>query len=196
MVVDPVAMALQYVWRTLTPLQVPMAVVGGLAMAHWRYWRATLDVDVMLAVDRQHELQVIEALLAAHCRPKTNLEVKSLGGVRFLQLQYEPPDSAVDVQIDLLIADSSFHAQVLTRSMPTTIKGTEVQVAACEDLILLKLLAGRIIDRVDVIALLKRNVKELDVAHLLRWGKILDVMAPLRAAWSEALPDVSFPDRS
>jgi hypothetical protein len=77
----------------------------------------------------------------------------------FIQLTYEPPDAFVEVQIDLLFADSPFHRQALQRrvKLPAESLGIEMAVVSCEDLIILKLLAGRILDRVDVAPLAQRE---------------------------------------
>ena len=37
---EVVVRSLRHVWKTLQPLKLPMAVVGGLALATWKYVRA------------------------------------------------------------------------------------------------------------------------------------------------------------
>jgi hypothetical protein len=62
-------------------------------------------------------------------------------------------------------------------------------------LILHKLLAGRLIDRVDAAALLRANRPAVDLAYLLRWAEELDVMGDLAETWSEAFPGERLPPR-
>jgi hypothetical protein len=39
--------ALKHVWVALQPLNLPMAVMGGIAVAAWKHVRATQDVDLL-----------------------------------------------------------------------------------------------------------------------------------------------------
>ena len=43
---EAVIRTLRHVWVTLEPLELPMAVTGGIAMAAWKLVRATRDVDL------------------------------------------------------------------------------------------------------------------------------------------------------
>ena len=104
-----------------------------------------------------------------------------LGRLELVQLLYEPPESLIDIQIDLLLADSPYHKIALERRVPTSLPelDIEVSVLACEDLILQKLLAGRMIDLADAAALLRANRDALDLGYLNRWAGKLGVAAEL-----------------
>jgi hypothetical protein len=39
---------LQHVWLALKPLKIPVALMGGIALATWKYVRATRDIDLSL----------------------------------------------------------------------------------------------------------------------------------------------------
>ena len=69
----------------------------------------------------------------------------------------------------------------------------EVDVVACEDLIIYKLIAGRILDRVDAAQLLRINRPGLDLKYLLRWTNQLGIREELAEIWREALPDDTVP---
>jgi len=60
---------------------------------------------------------------------------------------------------------------------------------ACEDLILHKLLAGRVIDLADAAALLRANRETLDLNYLNRWASHLEVDGGLAGVWKEAFPE-------
>jgi len=45
---EPLLRALRHVWVTLEPLGLPMAVMGGIAVAASKHVRATQDVDLLL----------------------------------------------------------------------------------------------------------------------------------------------------
>ncbi len=67
---------------------------------------------------------------------------------------------------------------------------------ACEDLILHKLLAERIIDLADTAALLAANRESLDFGYLKSYIEKLDLWPAFRQAWRAAWPNEPFPDQS
>jgi len=191
MVADALLRSLKHVWTTLEPLGMPMAITGGIALASWEHVRATQDVDILIAIGDTNVTAMLDRLRKAHIRPKHTPALRSLGQIDLLQLLYEPPGTFLDLQIDLLIARSAYHEQALERCVTTRLDdlGLEVAVVACEDLILLKLLAGRIIDRADAAAILRTNHSSLDLTYLAHWVGKLDLAQSLTEIWREALPD-------
>ncbi len=69
----------------------------------------------------------------------------------------------------------------------------DVDVLTCEDLILHKLLAGRLIDRADGAALLRANGPHLDLAYLKQWVARLGLEILFDEIWSEACPGDAAP---
>ena len=187
---------LQHIWETLRALNVPAAVIGGIALAAWKHVRATKDIDLLVAIDpndAKHFESVLQGLSAAGMRTKRTPPVTNLGRLKIIQLLYEPPDAMMDLQVDLLVADLPYHRAALDRRVFTQLPdlGLEVAVLACEDLILHKLLAGRMIDLADSVALLRANRKVLDLDYLNRWAGRLEVVADLAGVWKEAFPEPS-----
>jgi hypothetical protein len=181
---------LQHLWVTLQSMNVPMAVMGGIAVSTWKHVRATRDVDLLIGVRASDVDLMMQRLSEAGFRPKHSPAILNLGELHLVQLLYEPPDAYVDVQVDLLLAESDYHMQALGRRVPVQLPDLDIEVSvlACEDLILHKLLAGRIIDRADVAALLRANRAALDMPYLLPWAKNLNLEADLTSVWEEAFP--------
>jgi hypothetical protein len=167
-----------------------MAVTGGLALATSKHVRATRDVDLLVDVGGNDLDQLIEELRTAGLRPKRTPPVTSLGALDVVQLLYEPPEAFVELQIDLLLAKSEYHREALRRRVPTQLPdlGIGIAVLACEDLILHKLLAGRLIDRADAAALVRANRDRLDWDYLARWARELAVTDDLAQARNDAFP--------
>lgn len=182
--------ALQQVWTTLSALNVPMAVMGGIALAVWEHVRATQDVDLLIGVEHQKADGLLGVLRRAGFAARRQPPLLTLGDMRLLQLLYTPPGRFVEVRVDLLLADSEFHRQALARRVPARLPGADVDVSvlACEDLVLYKLLAGRIVDRADCIALLTANRASLDPRYLVEWAGRLGVLPALNESWSAAFP--------
>jgi hypothetical protein len=172
MTAEAVLQCLRHVWLALTPLQFPMAVVGGLALARWKYIRATRDIDLLVGVKPAGHETLLDHLERPGVRPKRDPPITDLGELAVVQLLYEPPGAFIDLQIDLLLADSEYHRTALRPRIPTRLPDLDLEVAVlrCEDLILHKLLAGRLIDRVDAANLLRANRDALDEGYLATWS--------------------------
>jgi len=187
--------AVRHIWLTLKSVEVPAAVAGGIALAAWKHVRATKDVDLLLGVGRRDADRLLPTLQAAGIRIKSDPPWTSLGRLAVLRLRYEPPGAFVDIEIDLLTGERDYHHQAIERRVAMRLPDldVDVDVLSCEDLILHKLLAGRVIDRADVAALLRANGERLNLRYLTSWSEELGLSDGLSEAWSEVLPQMPFP---
>jgi hypothetical protein len=167
---------------------------GRVAMSVWRHARSTKDVDLLLGVAESQAEELFQRLKAAGLQPKNDPPFISLGEMKILQMLYEPPDAFLGMQIDLLLADTAYQKQAIDRRISVVLPRTDLQISVltCEDLILHKLLAGRIIDRADASALLSLNSDTLDRRYLAHWLDALDLQADFLAIWQEVFPDRQF----
>ena len=162
---------LRHVWVTLDQLGFPLALMGGLALSIWKHVRATRDIDLLISLGQADVEFVLAELSRAGIRTKHQPPVLDLHSVRIIQLLYEPPESFTDLQIDLLLVESEYHERALARRVSAHVAeiDLDIQVLSCEDLVLHKLIAGRIIDKADAVALLRANRKTLDLGYLSSW---------------------------
>jgi hypothetical protein len=188
-------MTLEHVLRVLTPLGHPLAVMGGISLAAWKHVRATFDVDLLIAVDLSEIDPVVSALSMHGCRPKRSPPMIVVDQHHFAQFLYTPPDEFYEVQFDLLLAESELQKSALARRVTRDVPGISrpVDVLNCDDLILFKLVAGRIIDRADAAMLLRENRDSIDLSYLLSWIAKLNLTADFQSIWAEALPGQSLP---
>jgi hypothetical protein len=186
---------LNLVWGTIQPLGQPCALMGGLALAVWSHARFTRDVDLLLGIDRTEIDTVVNQLVSRGCRPKRVPPLLTVGDHSFLQFFYNPPDEFYEIQFDLLLAETPLQKSALSRCIEQGIEGVDrpVSVLSCEDLILFKLVSGRIIDRADAAMLLRENVDDLDLQYLGDWIGRLDLGKDFQEIWAEALPARELP---
>lgn len=194
MVADLVLRTLRHVVQILNNGQLTRAIVGGVALSVWDHVRNTRDADFLVDVGDNLD-DMLNAIQAAGLRPKHDPPVLSFGNHRFTQFLYEPPESLIDIQVDFLLADTEFQRDVLARRVVTRFPDAELDVfvLACEDLIVFKLLAGRIIDLADAAALLRANRDCLDFALLRRECGRIRVADELTRVWDEAFPNTAMP---
>jgi len=187
---------LRLAWTTLQSIRVPMALIGGLAMTAWKRPRFTKDVDLLLAIPEPEAKSAVQQLVAKGFRSKRPEGMVRLSdGTRFVQLIYDRPDATLEIQLDLILATSEFHRQAIARrvALPEAELGFAIDVVSCEDLIVLKLIAGRILDRVDAGELMKANRDSLDLDYLTDWVRRLHLDKALAEAWHDVFPETTPP---
>lgn len=195
---DPLAVTLIRAWEILEPLGIPVAVMGGVSLAAWNRPRFTQDVDLLIALPEEEKEPVIAKFLEGGFFLKKGAERRwiPLGGIELFHLFYEPPDTFMDLRLDLLAARSDYHLGILQRRVPIRLPllDREIAVVSCEDLLILKLLAGRMIDRADAAMLLRNNRDRLDLEHLLKSVKEQELQLQFAEIWDEAFPGEQPPD--
>jgi len=167
--------------RTAALLQsrgVDFALIGGLALQPWGRIRSTLDVDMVVFIPEANQPDFQDALVAAGFRLRTAAPVR-LEHVSLLQSVLPHAASGLDIRVDFIFASSPFHRRILERKVTVAINDHAFPVASCEDLILLKLLGGRPIDRVDASELCQLNAADLDVAYLREQATALGISQEL-----------------
>jgi hypothetical protein len=190
MISDLLLGVLRHVWNTLEPQGVPCALMGGIALSVWDHVRATRDVDLLIDLEGADCEGLYRAIEAAGIRTKRNPPILHVEGLQVIQLLYEPPGAFMQCQVDLHLATTPFHRQVLGRRVPLHLPEFDlnVDVVTCEDLILLKLIAGRVIDRADAAFLLRNNQNSLDLGFIRTWVEQFHLQKPFAEIWDEAFP--------
>ena len=138
--------ALKHVSAALEPTRCPWARMGGLSLSFWQHVRSTQDVDLLIDCGPAGVEPILEVLRRADVRTKREPPVVDLGSVRIVQLLYEPKEAFLDIQIDLLLAESAFTREALARRVPVRLSDADLDLftLSCEDLLILKMNAGRI----------------------------------------------------
>lgn len=185
----------RHVWAALAALKLDMALMGGIAVAAWHYLRNTRDVDLLVAVGPAQLESTLRELAVAGFRPIHDPPLMRLGESSIVQLSFQPPGRCMDVRVDLFIAETEFHRSALARRVAIDLPGMDspVFIVSCEDLILFKLSAGRLLDRADCAHLLRENRDTLDVRYLKEWTARLQLVDALGEVWREAYGPASTP---
>jgi Nucleotidyltransferase of unknown function (DUF6036) len=173
----------------LTGMKVEYVIVGGLAVRAYSIPRATLDLDFTLALDRGQLSQLYDALEErdfAVPEPYRSGWVDQVKGLNLVKLKRYVGDRGIDV--DLFLAESRFQEEMLQRRRMAEVEERALWIASPEDLVLLKLLAGRPRDLIDVNDVLFTQAP-LDVEYMRRWAGELGVEGALERALAEQTND-------
>jgi predicted nucleotidyltransferase len=140
----------------LARAEVDFVVIGGVAVAFQGYGRATKDLDITYATDKQNLKRLGEVLLDAHARLRGIAEdvpfvpdERTLARTRLLTLDTD--DGGLDLVADPPGAPP--YATMHARADHVELDGIVIAVAALDDLLAMKRAAGRPQDLADVEAL-------------------------------------------
>lgn len=185
---DSLITTLSHVWQALECAQINGAVTGGLAVAAWGYFRATRDIDLLIAIDVNDWRDAESRLSAAGFHATTSKPPKKLGSLHIVETTCQLPDVLWELKVDFLLADDEYRRQAIARSAPFTFAGAAhpIKVLRCEDVILHKLEAGRIRDIADAEQLLEINQSSLDYSYLDQWADHLGLRVALDDAKTRA----------
>lgn len=176
--------ALESAVRALDARGLRHALIGGAALPVWGRIRATADADLLMSATGSNPQEVIDALRQAGFAHMERADRRRLGDKLVLHFWFPLRDLGLSLRVDVIASEAPWIEEVLQRAVLRRVDGFEVRVASCEDLILLKLEAGRAIDLADARELCAINMAQLDRAYL--EGRA-DARG-LRTALAETLP--------
>jgi len=173
---EQLAKAADAVVRCLERADIPYAVVGGLALGIWGQPRSTYDVDVIVATAESEIDQLCAALTD---QPEFVLDPSvcpmprtTLVRVHLLDKRKSPVELTL---IDVLVFGNAFSQSVVDRRVLMDFEGRDYYFCSAEDLIVMKLLANRPQDILDVSAVLKRRGDRLDRVYIDHWANEINV---------------------
>ena len=172
--------------RVFETQAIPYALMGGLAVRIHALPRPTFDVDFTILLPRT-ELprlhQLVEELGFTMPDAQRGGWLDAVRGLPVIKFQIWGDERAIDV--DVFLAETAFQRELLERRQRHPTDGFEAWFVSPEDLILLKLLANRPKDRVDVGDILFIQ-GSLDRDYMRRWARDLGVEAELNTALQQA----------
>lgn len=145
---------------------VRFALVGGLAASLRGQTRTTADVDMIIAADAKRAMALAESLDASPFKPLFHDFARVVETSLILPLRHR----STNIKLDLALGISGFEQQAIARAEIVEMAGTTVPVVSGEDLLIMKVLAGRPQDDQDVRGLVIAQGDRLDWEYCLRVG--------------------------
>jgi hypothetical protein len=161
----------------LSYLSIPHCVIGAVALGAWGRMRATHDLDFLVLIDGPSREELIARLSSsgitanqqwAAANPMAKSRV-----TRFAAREHPL------YPLDIIYASDQHEREVVNRAQTTTLLGVSFPVVSAEDLMLLKLKAGRPTDFDDVISIIRNPRLQLDLNYLWSWADRLGLQGEL-----------------
>lgn len=155
----------------------PYCLIGALALGAYARPRATHDVDLLILTDRTASHAYIEPLRAKGFVIASDWLAENPTAQDVVTRLRHP--SAPDFPLDLIFAISELHKSALGRRRSLSLQGVQVSVSSPEDLLLLKLSAGRPRNFDDVMGIVGNANRQLDLDYLWSWAERLGLQSEL-----------------
>lgn len=182
---NPVVRALFEIIDLLETEKIEYAVMGGLAVRALALPRPTNDVDITISLPRDALLELLTFMDSKHIEvPEIyrNGWLDRIAGMPLLKLKtYIDREHSVD--LDVFIAESDFQRSLVARRISAEFDERQIWIVTPEDLILLKLIADRPRDQIDVADILFIQGK-LDESYMRHWAAELEISDRLAKALS------------
>jgi predicted nucleotidyltransferase len=156
---------------------IPYALIGGLAASFRGQARVTADVDMVLSAGVDRALQLAAELTNTKFKPLFRGVEEVVQQAFILPLEHR----TTNVKLDLSLGLSGFEQQAVARAQRVDLAGTKVAVVTAEDLLIMKVMAGRPQDDQDVRGLVLAHGDRLD------WDYCRKVAAELGEALGQDL---------
>ena len=153
--------------------QVDFAVCGGMAYSILVSPRATIDFDCLIMAHPNTLTEIIRILeplfdkIISHSEP---MQFKKARVFRTLGI-----DGENEYIMDFILGETRFHQEALSRKKRIDMEGISLPILTPEDLLLLKALANRPQDRVDISNIVDFFGDKLDRAYIENWKKEIQV---------------------
>lgn len=151
--------------QLLSGRDIPYMIIGGQAVLLYGKPRLTRDIDITLGVDSDRY-----ETIAAICK-EMGLKILPEEPQTFAHQTKVIPaeDPASKMRVDFIFSFTPYEQQAMKRVKNVNLAGQPVCFASCEDVIIHKILAGRIIDLEDVKNIMLKHRKNLDVNYIENW---------------------------
>ena len=142
----------------------PYMVFGGQAVLLYGEPRLTRDIDVTVGVDPSRPAPVLRVIEELQLR----ILVDDVGA--FLQQTFVLPvvDPKTNIRIDFVFSLTEYERQAIHRGKMVRLSGVDVRFVSLEDLIVMKVVAGRPRDLEDVASVIRKN-PGFDRTHVEKW---------------------------
>lgn len=178
------------VHQILTELDIPYAIIGGLAVQNWGEARFTRDIDLTIVVPVETQEAILQAL-SNYLQPRLPDALEFARANRIYLAQTRD-----GIPVDISLGLPGYEDEMVARAVDYVIKpGKTIRMCSAEDLIIHKLVAGRPQDIRDIEGVIVRQASTLDLPYIRRWLNLFaewlesdDVIDRFEKAWREYGP--------
>ena len=152
--------------QALSQARIPYMIIGGQAVMLYGERRLTKDIELTIGMDVDEDSVKLIGALAG----KLGIKILPQDPLSFARKTMALPGihQKSKIRVDFIFSNSIFEQQALRRRRAKRLKNRKVFFASVEDVIILKIIAGRPRDLEDMRRIMIKQGK-LDYAYLKKW---------------------------
>ncbi len=154
-------------------------VIGGIAAGVMGEPRVTGDIDFCIFIKKKGIKDFLEKAKKEGFKFDQREVIKKVEETGTFKIWCE------DFHIDFIIASTKFEEKAFKRRQKITFQKIEAFFPSVEDLILSKIIPGRLQDIIDAEKIVIRNFDQLDIKYLQNWAQKLSDEAEDLRIWNE-----------
>ena len=159
----------------LEQYEFPYLIIGGIAAGVLGEPRTTGDIDIDINIKKNSVRDFLKLVEKAGFTFNRNEVIKSVKATGTFKLWLG------DFHVDFIMASTKFEENAFKRKQKIKLFGIEANFPSNEDLIILKIIPGRAIDKFDAENITKRHKGKVDKKYLLEWAmKLSEEVEDLR----------------
>ena len=158
-------------------------IIGGVAASVLGAPRFTADVDIVLLLSVSHLPKLFGVAAELGLAPRIADAERFARRNRVVLLRHEESGISIDVSLGML----PFEEEVVARSIVHQIGDIELRLPTPEDLIVLKAVAHRPKDLLDIAGIFKSH-PDLDCARIERWVREFAAALEMPELWEDIAP--------
>lgn len=155
-------------------------VIGGIATGFLGKPRFTVDLDAMFLASTKDITHILEMAKENGIEPRTERVIEFAQKSRVLLLRHTASHANIDISLGVL----PFEEEVVARSIVHHAGTLSVRLPTPEDLIIMKAVAHRPKDLLDIQAIVE-NHPDLDVARVKNWVKQFADILEMPSLWDD-----------
>lgn len=175
---SPLQIALRKIVSVIAGCGFKSAAIGDLAHLSWGSSNPVTRIELLLSIGQTQRESLLSFARGEGLFPAAG------GGP--LNLRYVDAKLGHTADVDLMEVTLPLHREAIARAKPDFVLGTEVRVASCEDLIVLRAASTTPGHRESVVELLRLCVNRIDASYLKRAAQTLGVLEQLKSVWQES----------
>lgn len=144
----------------LNSMNAEYALIGGIAVARYGIIRPTRDIDVLLYIEKIKVPDFLNKLKSEGYTFDEKIVLKELSNDYFSSIEYKK------IPIDILLPSIPFFRKILRGSKKVEMFGRTVPVIDVNDLIILKSIAFREQDKIDIKGIVAVNSDKIDISYI------------------------------
>ena len=149
---------------SLREADVSVIIIGGVAASVLGRPRLTRDIDALADVPDDEWSRVVDAATAFGIMPRIGAALEFAARSRVLLLRHE----ASQIDIDLIVATLPFERDAVAAGQSRSLGSIEIRLPRVEDLLIMKAIAHRPRDLLDIEGLLQAH-PEVDLERARHW---------------------------